>query len=63
MLTILLGYVAGAINKWLYNFDAVFYLYLLNILFVFIDLGLYIRNSRQDKTTPHCGQKMLQCHS
>lgn len=41
---IFLGYVAGAAHKIIYNFDAVFYLYVLNGAMVFIDILIYLRN-------------------
>jgi uncharacterized membrane protein YbjE (DUF340 family) len=44
--TIELGYVAGMLNKLIYNRDPVLYLYVLNAILVFIDITLYFRNKR-----------------
>ena len=41
MIIIMLGYVFGITNKFLYNHDAVTYLYALNFLIVSVDLFLY----------------------
>ena len=41
---ILIGYVAGIINKILYSPDIVLVLYIINLLLVAIDTGLYYRN-------------------
>ncbi|EGW38572.1 PQ-loop domain-containing transporter [Desulfosporosinus sp. OT] len=43
---ILIGYVAGILNKIFYNFDNVVYLYALNLIMVALDLFLYMRNQR-----------------
>lgn len=42
-LLILLGYVCGIINKLLYSYDIVLALYLLNVLFLLIDMGLWVK--------------------
>lgn len=47
---ILLGYVCGIINKFLYSRDLVLYLYFLNFLMVLIDTLLWFRNRRLEKT-------------
>ena len=44
LIIVLLGYVSGLIHKFLYNFDAVSYLYMLNAAMVAIDIGIFIRN-------------------
>lgn len=41
---IMLGYVSGIINKLLYHYDWVVFLYVLNLLMVTTDLLLYYRN-------------------
>jgi len=43
---VLAGYVAGVLNKALYNRDYVIYLYMLNGLMVLADIALYLRNRR-----------------
>lgn len=48
LLSIEIGYVCGMINKLLYHYDFVFYLYLLNFLMVGTDIVLFFRNSRLD---------------
>ncbi len=49
LIIIMIGYVAGILNKLLYNYDFVIYLYLLNLFMVFIDTMLYFRNSKAVK--------------
>ena len=46
LIIIMIGYIAGILNKLLYNYDFVIYLYLLNLCMVFIDTMLYFRNSK-----------------
>lgn len=46
LVIVLIGYVAGILNKVFYNFDNVVYLYGLNMIMVSIDLVLYIRNQK-----------------
>ena len=43
---ILFGYVFGMTHKFMYNFDFVIYLYLINFLMVAFDIVLYYRNKR-----------------
>ena len=45
MIIVEIGYLSGVIYKVFYNFDAVLYLYLLNILFVAADMTFYFRNA------------------
>ena len=40
---ILTGYVCGIIHKVFYYYDWVIWLYIINMLFILIDMGLYIR--------------------
>lgn len=46
LVVILIGYLAGILNKFYYNFDNVVYLYVLNMIMVALDLALYMRNRR-----------------
>ena len=41
---IILGYISGIIHKFLYSFDIVIYLYIVNLVLVSIDIALYFRN-------------------
>ncbi|GBF12504.1 MULTISPECIES: hypothetical protein [Tepidibacillus] len=46
-LTILLiGYIAGILNKLFNSYDGVIYLYIINFAMVATDMALYIRNRR-----------------
>jgi hypothetical protein len=42
------GYIAGILHKIFYHNDLVIWLYVANFVMVFIDILLYIRNSRLD---------------
>ncbi|HBW36249.1 hypothetical protein [Desulfosporosinus sp. BICA1-9] len=46
LIVILIGYVAGILNKVFNQYDMVVYLYLLNFMMVLIDLLIYVRNSK-----------------
>lgn len=46
LIVIIVGYIAGILNKVFYHYDAVVYLYLLNLVMVGTDLLLYFRNRR-----------------
>lgn len=46
MVIVFAGYVSGSIYKIFYNFDPVFYLYVLNMFFVLTDITIYFRNKR-----------------
>jgi len=46
LIVIMVGYVAGILNKIFNHYDSVIYLYLLNLVMVGADLLLYFRNSR-----------------
>ncbi len=52
LIVIFIGYVAGSLHKLIYNFDIVFYLYVLNGLMVFADMLLYLRNARLQMAKP-----------
>ncbi len=54
LLVLILGYLAGIANKLLYHFDAVLFLYLLNVLMVSADAVLWLRNRRYE--TAHASQ-------
>ena len=49
LIIIEIGYIAGMLHKILYNFDPVFYLYLLNFIMVAIDTCLFLRNKQYEK--------------
>lgn len=49
LLVIEVGYICGMINKILYHYDFVLYLYLLNFIMVGIDCTLYFRNRHLDR--------------
>lgn len=46
LLVLILGYIAGIANKFIYNYDFVVYLYMLNLTMVSIDACLWIRNKK-----------------
>ena len=46
LFVIIIGYIAGIINKMLYSRDPVVYLYLLNLIMVSTDIALYYRNKK-----------------
>ncbi|MBN2210278.1 MAG: hypothetical protein JW709_02675 [Sedimentisphaerales bacterium] len=46
LLIVELGYISGMTHKILYNFNGVFYLYLINALMVLADILLFFRNRR-----------------
>ena len=46
LIVILIGYISGILNKLIYNYDNVIYLYIINTIMVTIDYMLYIRNTR-----------------
>jgi hypothetical protein len=49
LIVILVGYVAGMLNKIYYSYDFVIYLYAANFAMVFADLMLWFRNRKLDK--------------
>ena len=53
LIVILIGYVAGILNKIFTRYDQVVYLYLLNFIMVLTDLLIYYRNSRITDTPSH----------
>jgi hypothetical protein len=46
MTIVIIGYASGVVHKMLFSFDWVIALYVLNLIMVAIDLGLYIRFSQ-----------------
>ena len=40
------GYIFGIIHKFVYSYDLVVFLYMINLVMVLIDLGLYYRNKK-----------------
>ena len=51
LITIIVGYIAGIINKCMSVVDYVIIFYVINLLIVSVDLVLYFRNLRLDKKT------------
>lgn len=49
LLVLILGYLAGIANKLLYHYDAVLFLYLLNVTMVSADALLWLRNRRYER--------------
>lgn len=56
LMVIWCGYISGIIHKLLYSNDVVMYLYLLNLVMVSIDIGLYFYNRMGEKR-----QEALSC--
>lgn len=46
LIVIMVGYIAGILNKVFYHYDGVVYLYLLNLVMVSADLLLYFHNTK-----------------
>jgi hypothetical protein len=46
---IIIGYLCGTIHKLLYSYDIVMVLYLINMIMVTIDLGLWLRNAHLER--------------
>ncbi len=49
MIIINIGYIAGMMHKIFYNFDPVFFLYLLNFLMVSADSVLFLINRKNEQ--------------
>lgn len=49
---IITGYLSGMTHKILYNFDFVFWLYVLNLLLVLCDFVLYFRYKKKKTSVP-----------
>lgn len=43
---IFVGYIAGTVHKFAYNYDHVVYLYMLNGVMVAVDIAVHLRNQR-----------------
>lgn len=50
LVVIFVGYISGLIYKLNVNFDGVTWLYMLNGLLVGLDIALYLRNARLERT-------------
>ncbi len=46
LIILLVGYIAGILNKVFYSYDGVIFLYIINFCMVSIDLFLYYRNKK-----------------
>ncbi len=46
LIIIWLGYISGVLHKIIFSMDIVIIFYILNLLMVSIDVGLYFRNKR-----------------
>ena len=44
----MIGYIAGIVNKLLYSYDAVIYLYIINLAMVSTDAALWVRNKKME---------------
>ncbi len=49
LLIVWIGYASGIVHKLIYNFDIVILLYILNILMITVDVGLYHKNKMIDR--------------
>lgn len=49
LIIVMIGYLSGILHKYLYSYDRVIYLYILNFAMVFIDSMLYMRNIKKNK--------------
>lgn len=49
LVIVIIGYAAGILNKIVYRYDNVIWLYVLNMIMVSIDTGLYMRNIRLER--------------
>jgi hypothetical protein len=46
LLVLMSGYVFGILNKLFYHYDHVIFLYMLNLVMISTDFGLYLRNKK-----------------
>ncbi|GAB6168079.1 hypothetical protein JCM1393_05390 [Clostridium carnis] len=46
MIILIIGYLSGILNKLIYNYDNVIFLYVINVIMVSIDVLLYFRNRK-----------------
>ena len=49
LIILMVGYVSGIINKIVYNYDFVLYIYVLNLAMVSFDTWLWVRNKNYEK--------------
>lgn len=56
LVILLVGYTAGILHKFFYNYDFVIYLYILNFCMVSVDTLLYLRNKRYDTSIAKTGK-------
>ena len=49
LICLIIGYVAGILNKFLIRFDYAVIFYIINLIMVCIDASLYFRNCKLDK--------------
>lgn len=57
LVILMAGYVAGILNKLLYNYDQVIYLYILNLSMVFTDFILFQKNLKRSREAVNTGGK------
>lgn len=50
LLIVIVGYQAGILNKLVYRYDNVIWLYVLNLIMVAADMALFVRNRRRERT-------------
>lgn len=50
LIIVAIGYSSGILHKFFYNYDRVIYLYALNATMVCIDIGLFVRNRRAERS-------------
>lgn len=50
LIALIIGYLSGIIHKFLYNFDGVIFLYILNAIMVSIEIIFFIINKKEDRT-------------
>lgn len=55
LLVVWIGYVFGITHKILYSNDIVLWLYVLNLIMVSVDIGLYFRNQALEQKNPAPG--------
>ena len=57
LILISLAYISGILHKSLVRLDIVIVLYILNLVMVFIDIALYIRNTKIDNEKENTYEK------
>lgn len=56
LIVLILGYIAGILNKLFHSDDNVIYLYILNMIMVSVDAVLWIRNRRYELAAEQAGE-------